>query len=250
MKKTVFVCVLFLVCFVVAGGASFGSIINGGFESGMTGWSASYSNDTTNWGYEHQLYATSAYHHSGGNALWGSSLIVGDQSPWWQDDFSRTYAWSAYTDLTKTDSISLYLTNFQTNPNHFGWGYGQEVYLAISDGTDLVQALLIDHHEPAYTSIFDLGKYTTSLGNDGRTWYKFDVPLTAEYFGAGISAIDMTSAKFGPCWEALNWYDWSSQTLWAGAAVDDVCQNVPEPATWLLFSGGGVALLFWRRKKK
>jgi hypothetical protein len=247
MKKLITICIITLISAALPNIAS-ADITNGGFETGdLTGWTAEYTNDGTNYGYSNELYVTSSYHHSGDNALWGYAYIIGDYSGYSdpESDWSRTYAWSDSQDLSSVTSIQLYLTDFISNYSHYYWGWGQEVFLMLDDGTNQAAALLIDNHQDTYTSLVDLGLYTTSVGSDERDWYGFDVPLNASYFG-GISGLNLSSAKVGICWEAISWHS-SSQTLWAGAAVDDI-QLIPEPATICLLGLGAVSLI--RRKKR
>ncbi|MCX5653821.1 MAG: PEP-CTERM sorting domain-containing protein [Planctomycetota bacterium] len=227
----------------------FSAPINGGFESGLTGWTQVNENDGSNWGYSNDLYTTTDYHYSGTSALWGKATIVGDYqaggSPYPWDapgrDWSHTHIWSGLTNLTNVTSIQLYLTDFQSSSIHSGWGWGQEVFLALSDGTYTAQALLVENHEPTYTP----QPHTTSVGSDGRTWFGFDIALTTANFGSDLNSLNKSSAKVGVYWEADSW-EYVSQTLWAGAAVDDI-QLTPEPATISLLVFGGIFLL--RRKK-
>jgi hypothetical protein len=248
MKKLITFCIVVI---PLAGLSSFApaAITNGGFESGMTGWTAEYANDGSNYGYNYELSVTDSYHYSGDSALWGKSYIVGDYSYWAEDDWARTYVWSDSQDLSSVTSIQLHLTDFQSNPDsyNFGWGWGQEVFLMLDDGTNQTSVLLAENHQHPYgTSLIEAGEYTISTGGDGRDWYDFDVPLDASYFG-GLSGLDLTSAKVGIYWEAINWNS-SSQTLWAGAAVDDIqLVYTPEPATMSLLGLGAFSLI--RRKR-
>ena len=234
------------VCVLSLGVPTFGVLTNGGFESGMTGWTSQYTQDGSNSGYSNQLYTTSAYHFSGQNSLYGYAYVVGDSSYWAEDDWSRTYAWSAPQDLRQLIHIQLYLAGFSSNTTHFSWGYGQEVWLVLSDGTHSAQALLIDNHEPDFGSLVDRGLYSTAVGNDGRTWYRYQVEPTTTYFG-GISSVDLSNARVGVMWEALSWHS-SPQTLWAGAYVDDISlKMIPEPLTAVGFLLGGTLLALRRR---
>jgi hypothetical protein len=250
MKKLIVTCLIMAALAVLSNIAS-ANINNGGFESGdLTGWTPDYTNDGSNWGSSYELSVTNSYYHSGQNALWGYAYIVGDISYWEEDDWEHTYVWSESQDLSNVASIKLYLTAFQSNPDPFGWGFGQDVYLMLDDGPNSVSVLLIDNHQYPYTSLFDAGHYTTSVGSDDGTWYGFDVPLSTDpnYFGAEFSSLDLSNAKVGIRWEARNWYDTSSQTLWVGAAVDDIeLVYIPEPATICLLGLGALSLI--RRKK-
>lgn len=234
---------------MVNAGFCFGAPINGGFESGLTDWTSVYEDDGTNTSHSNELNATTSYHYSGASALWGKATIVGDTQyttlpyPWEAPgrDWCHTYVWSGLTNLTNVTSIQLYLTDFQSSSSHSTWGWGQEVFLVLSDGTYTAQALLVENHEPTFTPL----PHTTSVGSDGRTWFGFDIALTAANFGSAFNNLDKSSAKVGVYWEADSW-EYISQTLWAGAAVDDI-QLIPEPATISLLAFGGLFLL--RRKK-
>lgn len=223
------------------------AITNGGFESGslIPGWTADYTNDGSNYGYDNQAYVTNDYHYSGDYALWGYSYIVGDYSGYSdaESDWARTYVWSDSQNLSNVASVQLHLTDFQSNPysSDYGWGWGQDVFLMLDDGTNRASVLLVENHEQTYISLFDAGKYTTSTGGDGRTWYGFDVPLSS------FSGINLSNAKVGICWEAISWNS-SPLTLWTGAAVDDI-QLVPEPATVALLGLGALSLLRSRKRK-
>jgi hypothetical protein len=236
-------------------GFCFGAPINGGFESGLTGWTSAYEDDGTNTSHSNELYTTTGYHYSGASALWGKATIVGDTQvsyfpnppfPWDAPgrDWSHTHIWSGLTNLTNVTSIKLYLTGFQSSSSHSGWGWGQEVFLALSDGTYLAQALLVENHEHPYATP---QPYTTSVGSDSRTWFGFDIALTTTNFGPDLANLNKSSAMVGIYWEADSW-EYVSQTLWAGAAVDDI-QLIPEPATLSLLALGGLAVL-GRRKRK
>jgi hypothetical protein len=204
-----------------------------------------YTNDGSNLGYTNQAYVTGQYHYSGDYALWGYADITGtDYHPAY--DWSRTYVWSDYQDLSSVTSIKLYLTNFISSSSHSNWGWGQEVFLMLDDGTNQASALLIDNHEETYTSLVDRGLYTDSTGGDGNIWHGFDAPLStdANYFGAGFSSLNLSNAKVGICWEAISWNgaNYTFGPLWAGAAVDDIQLVVPEPATICLLGLGGLLL--------
>lgn len=243
MKKSIAVRIITLTLAVLPSIAS-ADISNGGFESGMTGWTTEYTNDGTNNGYTNQAYVTTQYHHSGTYSLWGySDIYRKDSYP--EYDWSRTYVWSAPQNLSSVTSIKLYLTNFLSNYyDPLNWGWGQEVLLMLDDGTNQAGVSLIDNHESPYASLVDLGLYTYSLGNDTNHWYGFDVPLSENYF-AGLSNFDLSSTKVGICWEAISWNS-SNPALFAGASVDDI-QLVPELATICLLGLGGLALLRKRR---
>jgi hypothetical protein len=247
MKKLITLCIILLTLAALSNIAS--ALTNGGFESGSLapGWISEYTNDGSNNGFSNQAYVTDDYYYSGDYALWGDASIAGDYSYWAEDDWSHTFVWSDYQNLSSVTSIKLYLTNFISNYSHASWGWGQEVYLMLDDGTNQAAALLIDNHEETYISLVDLGLCTTSEGSDGRDWYGFDVPLSTDpnYFGAGFSNLTLSNAKVGIYWEARSWFD-SPQTLWAGAAVDDI-QLVPEPATMCLLGLGALSLI--RRKR-
>jgi hypothetical protein len=252
MKKLITICLIMATSTVLSNSAS-ADIVNGGFETGdLANWNTEYTNDGTNYGYGNDAHVTNDYHYSGNYALWGRSDIVGDYSGYSdpESDWARTYVWSDSQNLSNVSSIQLYLTDFLSNtsydPQSSGWGWGQEVYLMLDDGTNQAAALLIDNHQDVYTSLFDLGSYTTSQGSDGRDWYGFDVPLSTTYFGAGFSNFNLSNVEVGICWEAINWNS-SSQTLWASAAVDDIELVVPEPATLCLLGLGALSML--RRKK-
>lgn len=233
--------------------------LNGGFEQGLSGWTSTCNDDGTNWGYRNEFGLTSDYHHSGDSALWGKTTIVGDNgnpkdpgTPWEGSgrDWSCIDAWSDPSDVTDVVSIQLSLTDFQFNPNHFGWGYGQQVWLTLSDGVNTLRALLLENHEQPYSIP---QPYSTSVGSDGRTWRDYDVDLTEENF-PGLGGINKMSTMVGICWEADSWYS-TSQTLWSGAAVDDIrlIQNssTPEPGTAIFLSVGvvmGLAFGLCRRK--
>jgi len=245
---------LTVLVFLMAGaGFCFGAPINGGFESGMTGWTSFYENDGSNNGYSNQSLATTDYHYSGASALWGKATIVGDTNinyygppyPWDAPgrDWCHTYVWSDFFNLTNVTSIKLYMTDFQSSSSHSGWGWGQEVFLVVSDGTNMVQALLAENHQTPYGIPLPS---TASEGSDGRTWQGFDIALTSANF-AGLDSLNKSSAKVGVYWEADSW-EYISQTLWAGAAVDDILL-VPEPATMSLLALGGL-VVFLRRKRQ
>jgi hypothetical protein len=207
------------------------------------------TDDGSNNNHINQAYATNDYYYSGTHSLWGYAEITGDYNPDWsegnlQEDWARTYVWSDYQNLSSATSIKLYLSNFVSNYSHDSWGYGQEVLLMLSDGTNQASAILIDNHQ-GWVSLFDLGQYTDSTGGDGKTWHGFDVPMNTNFFGAGFSSLDLSNATVGICWEAISWHQYS-YTLWAGATVDDI-QLVPEPATICLLGLGALSLL--RRKR-
>lgn len=236
------------ICLALCCGPAGADLINGGFESGMTGWTAQYAQDGSNGGYSYELGASTAYHFSGAKSLWGKAYVVGDYSDWSQTDWADTYAWSAMQDLRNLKYVQLYLRGFDSDATHLGWGWGQEIYLVISDGTNSASACLIENHQQTFGSMYDSGAYTTVTGNDGQSWLCFQVPNNATFFGSGITSVNHSSAKVGIMWEAVNWNS-SPETLWAGAYVDDVSLvPVPEPATLTLLALGSLALL--RRRKK
>jgi len=230
-------------------------LVNGGFETGnLTGWTSEYYHNVGG-GFANELEVKNTYHYTGSYALWGKAYVLGDGISYPDDDRTYTYAWSGYQNLTGAVSVSLYLTDFQTNPSPaFGWGYGQEIYLVISDGTKATARALIDNHENPWGSLFDAGRYTASTGSDGRTWYRFqlnmndaDFPGTGDHaeLNAKLSELNLASAKVGVLWEALNWA--GAQELWAGGAVDDVDVTlVPEPAA-LALTLLGLPLVLRRR---
>lgn len=211
--------------------------LNGGFESGMAGWTTGYVNDGSNWGATGNALVTDDYYYSGQNALWGAVQIVGDNSYWWEEDWSRAYVWSETTNLTNTTSIQLYLTDFQSNQVHQSWGWGQEIFLVLTDGTTTVSALLVENHEPGYATP---QPSVPSIGADGRIWSGFDIALTSQNFGTSITNLNLASAQYGIMWEAINWNS-SSQTLYANCAIDDIAL-VPEPASLALLTVGALVL--------
>jgi hypothetical protein len=185
--------------------------------------------------------------------LWGKTTIIGDNGnprdpgdPWDGSgrDWSRINAWCDPSDLAGVTSIKLSLTDLQSNANHYGWGWGQEVFLVLSDGTNTAQALLVENHEQPYATP---QPYTTSVGSDGRTWFDFDISLTPGNF-PGLAGINKSSTMVGVCWEAESWHS-SSQTLWTGCAVDDI-QLVPEPSTLILLLTSGTLVLFLLHRRK
>jgi len=245
VKRLITICIITLTLAAFSNIAS--AITNGGFESGdLTGWTTNYTNDGSNNGYSNQALATNDYHYSGDYALWGYAEVTSiDWYPAY--DFSRTYVWSDYQDLSSVTSIKLYLTSFISSYEHSNWGWGQEVFLMLDDGTNQASVLLVENHEPTYLSLVDLGLYTDSTGGDGNIWHGFNAPLSTDpnYFGAEFSNLTLSNTKVGICWEAISW-NGGSGTLWAGAAVDDI-QLVPEPATICLLGLGG--LLLGRNRK-
>jgi len=239
---------LITVCLIVVIATSFVSadLINGGFESGMAGWTKQFITHGSDFSYINELDTTTSYHYSGGSALWGKATVYGNSVGWPDDEWTQAYAWSASQNLSNVTSVQLHLTDFVSNTNPPSWGYGQEIFLIISDGTNSASVLLIDNHEHPYgTSLVEAGKYTTSIGSDGRSWYDFDVSFDTTGFGAEFSGVNISNAKVGIYWEAVSWYN-ASQTFWAGAAVDDI-KLIPEPATIALLSLGVLSLI--RRKK-
>jgi hypothetical protein len=246
MKRSMATCLIMLTLAALSNITS-AAITNGGFESGdLTGWTSVYTNDGSNGGYNNQASATTNYYYSGTHSLWGYADVTSvDWHP--NYDWSRTYVWSDYQDLSGATSVKLYLSNFISSFNHSSWGWGQDVFLMLDDGTNQASVLLVENHEQTYLSLFDLGLYTDSQGGDGNTWHCFDAPLSTNpnYFGAGFSDLNLSNTKVGICWEAISWNAYSG-TLWSGAAVDNI-QIVPEPATICLLGLGALSLL--RRKR-
>lgn len=240
MLKCALVKSALVLCGLVVSSSAWAGIVNGGFESGLTGWTVQTSDDGSNNGWSGSATVVNDYYYSGGSSLRGSASVNGDYSYWAEDDWSRTYAWSDSANLNGSTSIKFYLTDFQSNPPADSWGWGQEIYLLLNDGVHQAGVMVIQNHEPTYTSLFDLGLYTPSTGDDGRTWYCFDVPLNADAanFGSAFGNLDLANTKIGFEWEALSWFS-QPQTMLASAVIDDVSlQPVPEPSGLLALAGG------------
>jgi hypothetical protein len=242
MLKCALVKCALVLCGLVVYSSAWAGIANGGFESGLTGWTVQTTNGS-NWGWGGDATVVNNYYYSGGSSLYGFASVNGDDTrffPTEDRDWSRTYAWSDSANLNGSTSVKFYLTDFQSNPPAGGWGWGQEIFLLLNDGVHEAGVLVIDNHEPTYTSLFDLGLYTPSTGDDGRTWYCFDVPLNADAanFGSAFGNLNLANTKIGFEWEADSWYDYP-QNLLASAVIDDVSlQPVPEPSGLLALAGG------------
>lgn len=227
-------------------GCLWGDIANGGFENGLTGWTSQYEEDGSNWGNSYVFYTTANPRRSGAKALFAGVGLASDQDGS-NDDWARLYAWSDPLDLTYAASIRLHLGNIGLNPDHNPWGYGQAIYLVLTDGSSRVRCALADVYEEPFPSLFDSGDYTTSTGDDGLTWYGFDVELNASRFGPELSTLSLSSARIGFEWECIVRHD-VHEKLWSQSGVDDVSvAYVPEPGSMAALAVGATGFLIKKR---
>jgi len=203
--------IICLLVFMFTASFSFGALINGGFETGdMTGWTSVYENPENN-----LCYVASHSFYSGGYALQAVASAGAN-------DWTRTYAWSDFQDMSSATAITLQLTDVSFNDSNDYQGWGQEISLMLNDGTNQSSVLLAYNSQPPYGPSHE---YTLSIGSDGKTWQGFDVALGD--FNV-ITGFNLSNAKVGIRWETVSWDNAPIGGLWASSAVDDV-RIIPEP---------------------
>ena len=161
-------------------------------------------------------------------------------------DTAQNVVWNQGNyNLTGSTFVSVDMTDIQKATQHYGWGWGMDAYLVLSDGTHETYSMLWNYHEEN-TGLYgpaglEDNLYTSTFtGSDGTQWYRYSRPLNASNWdgtaygnGGPLSNLNLSSVKVGVVFAANNW-NFSPQTLFANALVDNIqidnqqTPNVPE----------------------
>ncbi len=229
MRKLISIVALFMFLFV-----AFSVSADLSFEQGLSGWTTETRQDS--WAYTQHFFTSDIITNrasDGEQSIHLGAHIIGDYSNWWDVDYSQSIVWAGPFNLTRGLSISLDMSDIQRSEPQSYWGWGMEMDLILSDGTNEASALLYDYHEENTGTYGPAGLednlYTSIVtGDDGTQWYRYNVPLTD---GLLIN-IDLSAVYVGVSAYAINWNNWWPQNLQINALVDNLTiEYEPIPVT-------------------
>jgi len=239
MKKFI----LFVFSIILLGSLSVSPVLADlSFEQGLTDWTTEYRDDswaTTTNTHTHDIVSTR--YSDGIQSVRLGAKVAGDSSVWSNDDHTVTMIWKNGTyDLTHGLSVSVDMADIQHATSHYGWGWGMDAYLVLSDGANETFSLLWDYHQEPYGPVGSEDNMYTEIvtGADGYQWFRYNRALTADKWGAGsdfydiggaLTDLDLSNVKIGVVYAAVSWHS-SPQSLWANGLVDNV-QIEYEPIT-------------------
>jgi hypothetical protein len=250
-KRMGFTVILVLGLLVLSAGTVLADL---SFEQGLADWTIEQRVDewsTTTHQHTTQV-VTNRYSHGVESARLGAR-VVGDQSFWGYDDWTETMTWKNGTyDLRNATNIWVDMTDIQRQTSTYGWGYGMQMDLVVSDGVHESRYLLWDRHEEPYgpSGVEDNLYYQIVTGADGTQWFRYRAPLNDAtkwgggqfdgYPGGPLVNVNLASARIGISANVRSWHS-SPQDLWCNALVDNL--RIDYPPNVILASPNGGEIL-------